>query len=269
MPFFDNEGVKIHYEVEGEGPPVVMIHGFAANIDGNWKDTNWVNVLKDDYKLILIDCRGHGRSDKPKDPAQYGAHMVDDIVKLLDNLSIKKANFFGYSMGSRLTMELLLRNQELFISAILGGFALSFPGDQQRATSEQMIDNWIEGLKTENIDDIKNPAILRFRQVIGAYRDSHLQDFDALAAVLKGGSLVQGDSTQSNDERKEAIKKINVPVMAVLGSDDFIPGDKTLVAQIVPDACYFQIQGKDHITVVSDPKFHMVVKAFLAYVNKN
>ncbi len=269
MPFLDNEGVKIYYEVEGEGPPVILIHGIATSIDGNWKDTNWVNVLKDDYKLILMDCRGHGRSDKPKDPAQYGDHMIDDIIKLLDHLSIKKANFFGYSMGSMLTMELLLRNQELFISAILGGFALSFPGEKERAATKQLIDNWIEGLKTENIEDIKNPAILRFRQVIGAYKDSHLQDFDALIAALKGGNLGPGVSSLPNDEKREAVKKIKVPVMGVLGSEDLIMGDRTLIAQLVPGACYFQIQGKDHITVVSDPKFHMVVKAFLDYVNKN
>ncbi|MFX1312741.1 MAG: alpha/beta fold hydrolase [Promethearchaeota archaeon] len=269
MPFFENEGVKIYYEIEGEGPPVIMIHGFAANIEGNWKETNWVNVLKDEYKLILIDCRGHGKSDKPKDSEKYGAHMTDDIVKLMDHLSIKKANFFGYSMGSRITYDLLLRKQELFKSAILGGFALQLPDDEQRAATEQMINSWIKGLKTKNIDDIKDPAILRFRQVISAYKDSHLQDFDALAAVLKGEFQRPEGLIQTNAEMKEALKKINVPVITVVGSDDFLIGDKTLTAQLVPGACHFQIQGKDHITVVSDPKFHMVVKAFLDYVNKN
>ena len=66
---------------------------------------------------------------------------------------------------------------------------------------------------------------------------------------------------------KEAVKKIGVPVLTVLGSDDFVGADKTLMAQLIPDACHFQIQGKDHITVVGDPKYHMVVRAFLDYVN--
>ena len=267
MPFFDNEGIKIYYEIEGEGPPVIMIHGFAASIEGNWKATNWVEALKDKYKLILLDCRGHGKSDKPLDPAQYGPHMTDDIIKLLDHLSIEKANFIGYSMGSRLTFELLLRKQELFISAVLGGFALSFPDEKERAATQRGLDIWIDALKTENIEDIKNPAALRFRQVISAYKNSDLQNFDALAAVLKGGLQNREDLTQTNDQRKEAIKKISVPVLTVLGSDDFVGGDKTLMAQLVPDACHFQIQGKDHITVVPDPKYHMVVRAFLDYVN--
>ena len=84
---------------------------------------------------------------------------------------------------------------------------------------------------------------------------------------MKGGVQRQRNSIQSNAQIKESLKKINVRVLTVVGSDDF-PGDKTLVAQLVPDACHFQIQGRDHINVVPDPKFHMVVKAFLDYVNK-
>ncbi len=269
MPFFDNEGVKIYYEVEGEGPPVVLIHGFAASLEGNWKGTNWVKVLKDKYKVILLDCRGHGKSDKPVDPKQYGAHMTDDIIKLLDHLSIKKANFFGYSMGSRLTMELLLSNQELFISAILGGYALQFPGEKEIAAAEKRRRDWIEALTAKDVDSLKNPEALRFIRTISFYKDFNLQNLEALAAVLKTSFQIEGDLAKINAERKETLKKVNVPVMTVVGSDDFIPGDKTLVAQIVPDACHFQIQGKDHINVVPDPKFHMVVKAFLDYVNKN
>ncbi|MFW9942219.1 MAG: alpha/beta fold hydrolase [Candidatus Thorarchaeota archaeon] len=266
MPFFNNDGIKIYYEVEGEGPPVIMIHGFAASLEGNWKQTNWVEVLKNDYKLILLDCRGHGRSDKPLDQDQYGAHMTDDIVKLLDHLSIEKANFFGYSMGARLSFELLLRKQELFISAILGGFVLQFPDDEDGSAAQRRINDMIEALKA-NIDEIKNPVALRIRRVISAYKDFNLQNLDALTAVLKGGLQRQRNSIQTNTQRKESLKKIKVPLLTVVGSDDF-PGDKTLIAQLVPDACHFQIQGRDHINVVPDPKFHMVVKAFLDYVNK-
>ncbi|MFX1312105.1 MAG: alpha/beta fold hydrolase [Promethearchaeota archaeon] len=268
MPFFNNEGIKIYYEVEGEGPPVIMIHGFAASLEGNWKQTNWVEVLKNKYKLILVDCRGHGKSDKPLDPAQYGAHMTGDIIKLLDHLSIEKANFFGYSMGSRLTYGLLLSKPELFISAILGGFVLQLPSDEQRSSTQKRANDMIEALQAKNIDEIKNPDALRIRRIISAYKDFDLQNLDALTAVLKGGFLLQRNSIQTNAQIKESLKKINVPVLTVVGSDDF-PGDKTLIAQLVPDACHFQIQGRDHINVVPDPKFHMIVKAFLDYNNKN
>ena len=130
MPYFDNEGVKINYEIEGEGPELIMIHGFAASIEINWRLPKWIDVLKGENRLILVDCRGHGKSDKPKDPAQYGMKMLEDVVKLMDHLSIKKANFFGYSMGSMITLGLLIREPQLFKSAILGGFVLPSKADQ-------------------------------------------------------------------------------------------------------------------------------------------
>ena len=111
MPYFDNNGIKIHYEIMGKGPEVVMIHGFASSLQGNWIEPNWGDALSSNYKLILIDCRGHGESDKPLDPTQYGAHMTDDIIRLLEHLSIEKANFIGYSMGSGLTLNILLQKQ--------------------------------------------------------------------------------------------------------------------------------------------------------------
>ncbi|MHA2290465.1 MAG: alpha/beta fold hydrolase, partial [Promethearchaeota archaeon] len=105
MPYFDNEGIKIYYEIEGEGPPVVMVHGFSGNLENSWKETNWVKTLKDSYQLILLDCRGHGESDKPHDETYYGQKMNEDIIKLMEYLSIEKANLFGYSMGAYITFQ--------------------------------------------------------------------------------------------------------------------------------------------------------------------
>ncbi|MFX1332250.1 MAG: alpha/beta fold hydrolase [Promethearchaeota archaeon] len=269
MPFFDNDGVKIYYEIVGEGPPLIMIHGFAANIEANWKATNWVDVLKDDYELILVDCRGHGKSDKPKDPAQYAEKMNDDIVKLLDHLSIEKANFFGYSMGARMTTDILLQKQERFISAIIGGFPLYYPKRSTKLMAKVMMKRMIKGLKKANLDDVNDKAALRFRKIISEYPDSQSQDLEALVYVLEGDIQRPDGILPTSPERKEALRKVNVPVMAVYGADDdVIKRGKSTGAQLVPGSCQFQIEGKDHLTVVADPKFHMVVKAFLDYVNK-
>ena len=269
MPFFDNEGVKIYYEIEGEGPPVIMIHGFASDIQGNWKNTNWVDVLKDDYKLILVDCRGHGKSDKPKDATQYGEKINDDIVKLIDYLSVKKANFFGYSMGARIITDILLEMPECFISAIIGGYPLYSPNKITKIFAKVMMKKMIKGLKKTNPDDVKNKAALRFRKVISSYSDSPSQDLEALAYVLEGDIQRPDGIIPTNPKRKEALKKVTVPIMTVLGSDDpMVKLAKSTVAQLVLGSCHFQIEGKDHISVVGDPKFHMVVKAFLDQVNK-
>ncbi len=265
MPYIDNEGVKIYYEIEGEGPPVVMIHGFASSLEGNWKQTNWVKVLKENYRLILIDCRGHGKSDKPHDEANYGQKMTDDVVKLMDHLSVEKANFLGYSMGAYMTFRLLLSKPHLFISAILGGFVLRLMQDEkERSNFRESTIRRVEAFRAESIDDVKDPMARGFRQ----FAELGGNDLKALAAVTAGGFQERSEALESPKQLKEALKKIEIPVMTVVASNELIPGDKTLIAQLVPNACHFQIQGRDHLTVVPDPKFHMVVKAFLGYINK-
>ncbi|MFX0030415.1 MAG: alpha/beta fold hydrolase [Candidatus Hermodarchaeota archaeon] len=263
MPEFTNDGVKIYYEIEGKGPPVLLIHGFSSSMEYNWKQQGWLDALKDNFKVILIDCRGHGKSDKPHDKAFYGQRMQDDVVKLLEHLSIEKANLFGYSMGALITYSLLLRKPEIFISAILGGFVLTFREDEKaRNDFREIIKRRIGAFKADTIEQVKDPMARQFRE----YAEMRGNDLLALAAV-EGGTLEQFETAASPDQIKDSLKKIDVPVLTVVGSNEAIAGDKTLIAQLVPNACHFQIQGKDHLTVVSDPKFHMVVNAFLDYIN--
>jgi pimeloyl-ACP methyl ester carboxylesterase len=258
MPYFDNDGIKIHYEIEGEGPDLFMIHGFASSMQINWYGANWVKVLKDKNRLILVDCRGHGESDKPADPLQYGGKMREDIEKLQDHLKIEKANFMGYSMGAGITMNLLLTRPERMNSAILGGTAIP-RGDQQILRDRSPI---INALRAESADSVQNPIGKRFR----LFAQSTGGDLNALAAVMEGGMRETTDMAQT----KEKLKKVTIPVLTVVGSDDdLMPGDKTVISTLIPGACHFQIQGKDHLTVVPDPKFHMVVKAFLDFVNSS
>ncbi len=124
-------------------------------------------------------------------------------------------------------------------------------------------------MKKENLDEISDPIMRGFRQRV-VERGNEPK---VLIAMLEG--FTEKPFTlnwiKSPELARESLKKINIPVMTVTGSDDAKPWswDKTLIAQLVPGACHFQIQGKDHLTVVTDPKFKMVVKAFLDYVNKS
>ena len=263
MPYIDNDGIKIYYEIEGEGPPLVMLHGFIKNIETMWKQTNWVETLKDNYRLILLDCRGHGKSDKPHDDDDYGRKMTDDVIKLMEHLSIEKANFFGYSMGAGFAFHLLLTNPEIITSAILGGFVLTLE-DQENSEDVETTKKFIEALRAESIDEIKDLRTREFRQ----FAELHEGDLLALASVQASWLKDESETRTPPTQMKESLKNIKVPVMTVVGSSDkFFPGDKTLIAQLVPDACHFQIQGKDHLTVIPDTKFKMIVKAFLDFVN--
>lgn len=96
MPFADNDGVQLYYETEGTGPAVVMTHGIWT--DGrDYRLTGWVDGLKDDYKLVIMDMRGHGRSDKPHDPSAYAIeNLIGDILAVTDDAA-DEAHYFGYS----------------------------------------------------------------------------------------------------------------------------------------------------------------------------
>jgi pimeloyl-ACP methyl ester carboxylesterase len=99
MPYATNGAIRIYYQLEGEGVPLILHHGsFASGSD--WRDSAYSDALKRDHQLIMIDARGHGSSDKPHDPAAYDmASRVSDVVSVLDALEIRRAHFFGYSMG--------------------------------------------------------------------------------------------------------------------------------------------------------------------------
>lgn len=262
MPYFNNEKVKIYYEIEGEGPDLVLIHGFAANIEINWRQPNWIKTLKDDNRLILVDCRGHGKSDKPYDPKQYGMHMREDIIKLMDHLSISKANLFGYSMGGSITLSILLSEPKRVNSAIIGGFA---PMIIKPELAKQFYEPVITGLKTENKKEIKNPLALNFRN----FAESTGEDLKALVAVMEGNFVMVDENLKftSLNDIKSKFKKVKIPVLSVMGSDDVLISNKAIFAESMPGACHFQIQGRDHLTAVPDERFHIVVRAFLNYIN--
>ena len=135
---FTSKGVKIHYTVEGKGEPVVLIHGLHSSAAMNWQLPGITAALAKEFQVIALDCRGHGQSDKPQAEDQYGEEMAEDIVRLLDHLSIKKAHVVGYSMGGMITLKLLTKHPERVQTAVLGGMGWLKSGSVLQQTWEKM-----------------------------------------------------------------------------------------------------------------------------------
>jgi len=124
MSFFDSAGVKIHYHDIGSGEPVVLVHGFASTAEHNWGGTGWISALSAKYRVIALDVRGHGLSDKPHEREAYGyASMGADVTRLMDHLGIARAPLIGYSMGASIAIELMLTRPGRFRAIVLGGIA--------------------------------------------------------------------------------------------------------------------------------------------------
>jgi pimeloyl-ACP methyl ester carboxylesterase len=121
MAYAENQDVRVHYQTVGTGPSLVLQHGFSESIE-DWFDCGYVDALKLDYRLILVDARGHGGSDKPHDPRAYSLeNRVGDVTVVLDALGIEKALFWGYSMGGWIGFGMAKYAKERVRALVIGG----------------------------------------------------------------------------------------------------------------------------------------------------
>jgi pimeloyl-ACP methyl ester carboxylesterase len=247
MPSFHNGAVEIAYLDEGEGAPVVLVHGFASTKNVNWVYPTWVSELKKNgYRVVALDNRGHGESTKLYDSADYSIPiMAGDIVALMDHLGIDRADIMGYSLGGRMAAWLALSRPERLRSAILGGIGIAMiegggPGE-----------NVARALEAPSLEDVSDPTGRTFR----AFADQTRSDRLALAACLRGS---RGLLT------KEEVARIAVPVLIAVGTKDEVAGSASALGDIIPGSEVLDIPDRDHMRAVGDKVYKTGVLDFLS-----
>jgi pimeloyl-ACP methyl ester carboxylesterase len=251
MDFFSSDGVRIAYldvvPASGSGDPVVLVHGFASNHAVNWVNTLWVKALGDaGYRVIALDNRGHGRSDKLYRPEDYHTEvMADDVWRLLDHLGIERADVMGYSMGARITAFLALRHPERVRSAMLGGLG------SHLVEGVGLPLGIADAMEAPSADTLQDPMQRMFR----LFAEQTKSDLKALAACIRGSRQVL-----SRDE----VGRIAVPVLVSVGTKDPIAGSPHDLAALMPNARALDIPGRDHNLAVGDKAHKQGVLAFLA-----
>ena len=244
---FDSSGVPIHYELFGSGRPIILVHGFTASLLFNWVATGWVDELTPIRQVVGLDARGHGLSGKPHEPeASAGDSMPNDVIGLMDHLGIERADLFGYSMGSAISLRLLASQPERFTSVILGG-----TGDFARSGTAGGSSVLADALLAEDPDSISDPTAKGFRVLAEALGN----DLEALAAYSLAARPGISD---------EALASVDLPVLIVNGADDTLVGSPDELAAAIPTAELVKVPGKDHLTVVADPLFKDTVVSFLS-----
>jgi pimeloyl-ACP methyl ester carboxylesterase len=247
MATFDSDGVSIHYEEFGSGPPIVLVHGFASNLQDNWELTGWVRKLVSaGRRVIALDCRGHGDSGKPHDPMAYSeGTMSGDVIRLMDHLEIERADLMGYSMGGAIALDLILHKPRRFRRAVLGGVGALLRG----VTESTAI---ADALSTDDPSTISSPVARAFRD----FAEQRGNDLKALAACIRRGRARPDAQT---------LASICMPVLVVVGEkDDLVSGADQLAAAI-PGARLITVPVRDHITVVADSRFKEPVLAFIRW----
>jgi pimeloyl-ACP methyl ester carboxylesterase len=249
MPSFHNGAVEIAYLDEGEGPPIVLVHGFASTKDVNWVYPTWVSLLRQSgRRVIALDHRGHGASTKLYDPEDYHiGTMMGDVRALLDHLKIERADVMGYSLGSRITALLALHAPERVRSAVLGGLGTTLVAGGGPGESVA------RALEAESPDEITD----RMGKMFRAFADQTRSDRRALAACLRGSRRLMA---------REEAARIRVPLLIAVGTKDDIAGSAHELASIIPASQVLDIPGRDHMRAVGDKVYKQGVVEFLSRI---
>ncbi|MGD9879423.1 alpha/beta fold hydrolase [Reyranella sp.] len=235
MARVSNKGVSIHYRVEGDGPPVVLGHGITSSSDV-WYEHGFVAALKPRYRLILIDSRGHGQSDKPHDPQSYTTETcASDIVAILDDLGLKTATYWGYSQGGlygyALAQHALDRVACFVIGGATAGSERAFPAE---AGNEDPLMAAFRAGPEEIIKFYGDWATPLIRERLLA------NDHAALIASLQGFRL--------NTKRfSDVVPTIAVPTLIYAGSADPIHDPVRQTASAIPGAQFVSLPGLSHV----------------------
>ncbi|MCP8940336.1 alpha/beta hydrolase [Alsobacter sp. SYSU M60028] len=251
MHVFSSDGVDIAFvdvppAAHGAGDPIVLVHGFASNHAVNWVNTHWVKTLAGaGRRVIALDNRGHGRSQKLYDPAAYSSDvMAEDVRRLMDHLGLRRADVMGYSMGARITAHLALAHPGRVRSALLGGLGIHL------VEGVGLPLGIADAMEAPDLASLTDPMQRMFR----AFAEQTGSDLRALAACIRG-------SRQTLTPAQ--VGSIHVPVLISVGTRDAVAGDGHKLAALIPGARAVDIPGRDHNLAVGDKVHKAAVLAFL------
>jgi len=267
---FDSNGVKIRYVIEGKGESVVLIHGWMADSSMWGRDRSGNTKLNtagtEGFQLIALDCRGHGQSDKPHDPKQYGAEMAADVVRLLDHLKIEKAHLVGYSSGAFIAGKVAATHPKRVLSVVYAGQAPLVAGLKSSGSSE--VDIFAKAVDKGGelgsyIIAVTPPGKPKPTEALA----------NAMARFMFGGKDVKafaaaGRSFKDLEVTPKQLRKCKAPVLFIHGGNesDYVKDRVAAVRKLLGRGELKIVAGGDHSTTLIKPEFGSAVLEFLRSV---
>jgi pimeloyl-ACP methyl ester carboxylesterase len=245
------DGTRLSYEEEGEGSPVLLLHGLSSSTKGNWQDPGaWAALVAVGKRVVGLDARGHGRSDKPHEPAAYeNEAMARDVGALLDHLDVGQTDLAGYSMGAA-TALLFATTDTRLRRLVLGGIGgePTLWGSPEDGGRSAMPKRWLAGLEADDPNTIEDPVARSARRLFEARGN----DLEAIAAMLR--------SNRKHLSADIPLGRVTIPTLVVCGDKDASPHP---LAAALPNATAVVLDG-DHEGVVVNPELAKVLAEFLS-----
>ncbi len=242
---FESDGVRLHYELHGpdEGMPVVLVHGYGSDYRLNWVGTRWQETLTGaGYRVVGLDCRGHGSSEKPHDAAAYALTvMAADVGRLIDHLGIAKAHYLGYSMGARIGLQVLLDQPGRVDKVVVGGIGW--------AGAFHVAADIAQAMRGEPTTSEIAKTFYDFA------RARPTNDLEALAACILGPQSPMDPGR---------LASITNPVLVVVGDQDQIVGKVDRLVASIPGARLVTVAGRNHMSAVPAREFKAAALEFFA-----
>lgn len=241
--FTSFDGTKIHYEIKGEGFPVVLVHGFMSN-SNSWKRGALIPALvKEGFKVITLDLRGNGLSDKPHSLAAYEDNAeINDIMALMKHLGFKKYDLVGYSRGAILTARQLILDKHIH-KAVVGGVGADFTDS-----------NWAR--RKMFAEAFSGKAHL-YPETKGAIESAKRNGVDTL--VMGFLQKVQPATTPAQ------LAKVKKQVLVIAGDQDLDNGNPAELAKLLPKSTLKTVPGNHGNTSQSEA----FAKEVIVFLKKN
>jgi pimeloyl-ACP methyl ester carboxylesterase len=241
--FFSSNGVRIHYVERGTGELVVLLHGFAGSAAGHWISTGIVDSLAGQYRVVAMDLRGHGESEKPHDTSAYGRELGNDVIRLLDHLAVRRAHLVGYSLGAIIAGQVAAENPDRFSTVTLIGEGISHSWSPR---DDSIVDAGARELESDvpfrslalaiAPRGAPPPSEAEIRALSSRVAASN--DARALAALFRAQrAFVTADTV---------LRKLRLPVSGIAGSLDRNLPSMNGLSELLPNYAMSIIEGATH-----------------------
>lgn len=242
VPYASNGAVRIHYVVDGVGPPLLLHHGFTGS-SRDWATFGFVAALRERFQVIMLDARGHGASDKPHAPGAYALEdRVGDVLAVLDDLGVARAHYYGYSYGGLMGWALGTHAPERFASLALGGAHPFGIADEVRTRLARMRAYLGEGME----------AYIAWRErQIGPWPAEFRERVLANDAQALEATLTAAAAQERAGDLSDRLSRMTMPVLVLTGADDelYAGSQARRAAETLPDAAFVEIADADHFTL--------------------